>query len=157
MEGSHSAEDAEGALIETVAIVYDALQKANVDVAKVILKTSMAVSGKHAGARALPEEVAERTVRALRTSVPEHAGGVVFLSGGQAPEEATANLNAIARLEPHPWPVTFSFSRALQEPVLTTWAGDDDMWDEAQAAFLKRVTLNVAADAGGYSPSMETI
>lgn len=157
MDGSHSAEAAEGALIETIAIVYDALQSAQVDVSKVILKTSMAVSGKSADNRALPQEVGERTVRALRTSVPDNAGGVVFLSGGQSPEEATANLNAIARLEPHPWPLTFSFSRALQEPVLTTWAGNDELWDEAQAAFLKRLTLNVAADAGGYTKDMENV
>ncbi|MEK7613981.1 MAG: class I fructose-bisphosphate aldolase [Patescibacteria group bacterium] len=157
MEGIHSAEDAEGALIESLAIVYDALKEKNVDITKVILKTSMAVSGKSADMRAASHEVAERTVRALRTTVPENAGGVVFLSGGQTPIEATANLNAIARLEPHPWPITFSFSRALQEPVLSTWAGNQEMWDEAQAAFLKRLTLNVAADAGGYTPNMEML
>lgn len=156
MEGAHSAEDAEGALIETIAIVYDALKTASVDVRGVVLKTSMAVSGKDAATRADPAEVAERTVRALKTAVPEEAGGVVFLSGGQAPDEAARNLNAIARLEPHPWPIAFSFSRALQEPVLATWAGNDDMRDEAQAMLIKRLTLAVAADSGAYTPGMES-
>ena len=155
IDGAHSAEDTEGVLIETIAIVFDQLKAHGAHLPGVILKTSMSVSGKNAENRAGPDEVAERTVRALKTSVPEETGGVVFLSGGQTPEEATANLNAISRLEPHPWPITFSFSRALQEPVLETWKGDDDMRDEAQAEFLSRLSLNVAADAGGYNAGME--
>jgi len=157
MDGSHSAEDAEGSLIESVAIVFDALKKEHIELPGVILKTSMSVSGKDAEHRADAEEVAERTVRALKTAVPIDAGGVVFLSGGQSPEEATANLNAIARREPHPWPVTFSFSRALQEPVLHTWRGNDEKKGEAQAALLYRLSLNVAADAGGYGKGMEAL
>lgn len=157
MEGTHSAEDAEGALIETIAIVYDALRAAGVDHRTVILKTSMAVSGKSAEPRADAAEVALRTVRALTTAVPEGAGGVVFLSGGQSPEEAARNFNAIARQEPHPWPITFSFSRAIQEPVLNTWSGNDEMQDEAQAMLIKRLTLLVRADAGGYTDGMEAL
>lgn len=155
MTGTHSAEAAEGSIIESVAIVFDALKKEGVDLPGVILKTSMAVSGKDAPDRADAEEVAERTVRALTTSTPSECGGVVFLSGGQAPDEATANLNAIARLEPHPWPITFSFSRAIQEPVLDTWRGNDEKKQEAQAALLYRLSLNVAADGGGYGKGME--
>lgn len=155
MTGSHSAEAQEGAIIETVAIVFDALKKENIDLAGVILKTSMAVSGRDAEVQADSEEVAERTIRALTTAVPEECGGVVFLSGGQTPEEATENLNAIARKEPHPWPITFSFGRALQEPALNTWSGNDEKKEEAQAALLYRLSLNVAADAGGYGKGME--
>lgn len=155
MEGAHSAEDAEGAIIETVAIVFDALKAANASVPGLILKTSMAVSGKSAENRAAPAEVGERTVRALKTAVPTDVGGVVFLSGGQSPQESCANLNAIARIEPLPWPITFSFSRALQSESLAAWAGKEENVDEAQAAFLKRVTLAVAADSGGYAESME--
>lgn len=157
MEGVHSAEDAEGALIETIAIVYDALRTAGVDHRTVILKTSMAVSGKSAESRADATEVALRTIRALTTTVPEGAGGVVFLSGGQSPEEAARNFNAIARQEPYPWPITFSFSRAIQEPVLETWSGKDEMQDEAQAMLVKRLTLLVRADAGGYTDGMEAL
>jgi len=155
MEGSHSAEAAEGAIIETVAIVFDALKNADVILPGVILKTSMAVSGKTAENRANAEEVAERTVRALTTAVPADCGGVVFLSGGQTPEEATENLNAIARREPHPWPITFSFARALQEPALNAWRGNDDNREEAQGALLYRLSLNAAADSGGYGSGME--
>lgn len=157
MEGAHSAEDAEGALIETIAIMYDALRTEEVDPATVILKTSMAVSGKSAELRADATEVALRTIRALTTAVPEGAGGVVFLSGGQTPEEAAGNFNALARLEPHPWPITFSFSRAIQEPVLETWSGNDDMRDEAHAMLIKRLTLLVRADSGGYTAGMEAL
>lgn len=156
MGGSHSAEGAEGAIIETVAIVFDALKSASVEIPHVILKTSMAVSGKEAPDRAAATEVGERTVRALKTAVPADVGGIVFLSGGQTPREACANLNAIARVEPLPWPVTFSFSRALQQEAMAEWAGKDENLDEAQALFLKRVTLAVAADAGAYAPGMES-
>ena len=157
MEGAHSAEDAEGALIETLAIVCDALATAKVDLVHTIIKTAMAVSGKDAAVRALPHEVAERTVRALTTAIPAGVGGVVFLSGGQAPEEAALNLNAIARLEPLPWPLAFSFSRALQAPVEALWAGKDENRDEAQALFMRRLQLAALADAGGYATTMEEV
>ena len=155
MDGVHSAEDAEGAIIETVAIVFDALKTGGIDIPGTILKTSMAVSGKDAAERAEPVEVAARTVHALETAVPDTVGGVVFLSGGQTPEEAAANLNAIARIEPLPWDITFSFARALQSPALDEWAGKDENRDEAQSVFLKRLSLAVAADAGGYAKGME--
>lgn len=155
IDGVHSAEDAEGVIIETVATVFDALKTGGVNIPGTILKTSMAVSGKDAAVRADAKEVGERTVRALTTAVPKETGGVVFLSGGQTPQEAAANLNEISRREPHPWDITFSFSRALQEPVLDEWRGLDENLDEAQAVFLKRITLAVAADAGGYSEAME--
>lgn len=155
MDGMHSAGDAEETLVETLSTVVDALHVRDIDLKHVILKTSMAVTGEENAERARPEEVAERTVRALVASVPEEMGGVVFLSGGQTPEEATANLNAIARLEPLPWDITFSFSRALQKPALELWRGIPDNAAEAQSIFLERLSLAVAADAAGYSASAE--
>lgn len=155
MHGSHSAEEAEETMVETLSTVIDALHARDIDLRNVILKTSMAVSGSDAAVRAGPAEVAERTVRALVASLPEELGGVVFLSGGQSPEEATANLNAIARLEPLPWDITFSFSRALQNPALERWAGKSDNIPEAQSLFLERLSLARAADAAGYSASEE--
>lgn len=155
MEGAHSAEDAERTITETVATVIDALHARDIDLSHVILKTAMAVSGSNASVRATASEVADRTVRALTSAVPEEMGGIVFLSGGQSPEEATANLNAIARLEPLPWDITFSFARALQEPVLDRWAGNPENVDEAQSIFLERLSLARAADAAGYSASQE--
>lgn len=155
MDGSHTAAQAEDAMVEVLSVVFDALEAKQVDVRGVILKTSMAVSGKENTERAKPAEVAERTVRALKTAAPETLAGVVFLSGGQTPEEATANLNAIARIEPLPWPVTFSFSRALQAPALQLWKGNPANAAEAQAALIERLSLNIVADAGGYTPGME--
>lgn len=155
MTGTHSAEEAEQCLTETLSAVVDALHARDINLAHVILKTAMAVSGESAPNRAAPAEVAERTVRALVASVPEEMGGVVFLSGGQSPEEATANLNAIARLEPLPWDITFSFARALQAPALERWAGKSENIAEAQSIFLERLSLARAADAAGYSPQEE--
>ncbi len=154
MDGPHTAAQAEDALVETLAIVFDEFAKSTVDLKGVILKTSMAVTGSENPLRAEAKEVAERTVRALKTSVPENLAGVVFLSGGQSPEEATANLNAMARLEPLPWPLSFSFARALQGPALAAWKGADENIPEAQAALLKRLSLTVAADVAGYTAEM---
>ena len=155
MEGEHTAGAMEDTLVAVLAVAFDALKKKSVDLSGVILKTSMAVSGKSAENCAAPTEVAERTTRVLQASVPENLGGIVFLSGGQSPEEATANLNAIAHHEPLPWPLTFSFSRALQGPVLPAWAGKDENISAAQAIFLKRVSLAAAADVGSYTPEMD--
>lgn len=155
MDGPHTAAQAEDALIEVLSVVFDALEAKDIDLKGVILKTSMAVTGKDNPLRAEPSEVAERTVRALKASTPERLAGVVFLSGGQSPEEATANLNAIARIEPLPWPVTFSFARALQGPALDLWKGNADNIAAAQAALLERVSLNIVADAAGYTKQME--
>lgn len=155
MDGAHSAAEAEETMVETLSTVVDALGVRDIALKHVILKTSMAVSGSEAGVRALPSEVAERTVRALVAAVPEDIGGVVFLSGGQTPEEATANLNAIARLEPLPWDITFSFSRALQAPAMERWAGKSENIPEAQSIFLERLSLARAADAAGYSATEE--
>lgn len=155
MDGGHSALQAEETIAETLSTVVDALHARDIDLKNVIIKTAMAVSGKQCVERALPAEVAERTVRALTASVPEEMGGVVFLSGGQTPEGATANLNAIARLEPLPWDITFSFARALQGPAMERWAGNPDNVGEAQSIFLERLSLARAADAAGYSASEE--
>ena len=155
MTGAHTAADAEETLSEVLSVVIDALGARDIDLHNVIIKTAMAVSGEDAPTRAEPGEVAERTVRALTAALPEEVGGVVFLSGGQSPEEAAANLNAIARLEPLPWDITFSFARALQNPAMEAWKGNADNVADAQSIFLERLTLAVAADAGGYSKSQE--
>ncbi len=155
IDGSHTASEAEDALKATLETVFDAMEARSIDLKGVILKTSMAVTGKDNVMKAEPKEVAERTMRALTTSVPKAIGGIVFLSGGQSPEEATANLNEIARLEPAPWPLTFSFARALQEPALASWKGSPDNVASAQAAFSERLHLVCLAQSGGYSREME--
>ena len=101
-------------------------------------------------------EVAERTVRCLRRTVPAAVPGIVFLSGGQSDQVATAHLNAMNLVAgPRPWKLSFSYSRALQEPALKTWNGDAANGDAAKAALLHRARLNSAASRGGYESSME--
>jgi fructose-bisphosphate aldolase class I len=114
----------------------------------------MALPGKESGTELDPSAIARETVRALKAAVPKDVGGVVFLSGGQTPKQATENLNAIAHATV-PWPVTFSYSRALEEPVLEAWQGNDANVEEAQKTFLHRLSLNVAARQATYRKEME--
>jgi fructose-bisphosphate aldolase class I len=101
------------------------------------------------------ETIAGMTVDVLRRSVPAAVPGIVFLSGGQSDEQATARLDAINRRGPQPWELSFSFGRALQAPVLRAWAGDDANRAAAQAALVHRAALNGAARYGSYRPEME--
>lgn len=153
--GTHTAAQAEDSLLEGLSLLLDSLKAESVDPRNVIIGVSMGISGSENPVRADANEVAERTVRAATTAVPQDVGGVVFLSDAQSPEEAVANLNAIARLEPLPWPVAFCFARALQDPVLAIWKGNTEMVPEAQAAFAERLSLLSRADAGGYSGVLE--
>jgi fructose-bisphosphate aldolase class I len=120
-----------------------------------VLKPNMVLPGTEAPDRASPGEVAAATVAVLRRAVPAAVPGIAFLSGGLSAEDATANLDALNRLEPQPWQLSFSFGRALQAPVLRTWAGDDARHAEAQAALLHRAALNSEARHGRYRPDLE--
>ena len=147
-EGKHSRKRAREVLIETLGTVFSVLDEHAVDRASVILKTAMALSGKESGKKDTPEEVAEDTLAALRASVPSQIAGIVFLSGGQTPDQATENLAAISRRakeEPAPWPLTFSYARALQEEALEIWKGDAANVPAARAAFLARLEKVSAA------------
>ena len=117
----------------------------------------MVLSGKDCLQQADAKQVAAATVRTFQNSVPQEVAGIVFLSGGQSPQQATENLNEIVKLvrQPADWPLTFSFSRALQEPVLQIWRGDSAKIKAAQQAFLKRLKLNAAALSGTYAKDME--
>src|SRR5207245_7489488 len=101
------------------------------------------------------DEVAAATVRCLRETVPVAVPGIVFLSGGQSDEVATAHLDAMNRLGPHPWELSFSYGRALQAPALKAWKGEATNVPAGQAAFLHRARLNGAARHGRYTPDME--
>jgi fructose-bisphosphate aldolase, class I len=107
------------------------------------------------GVSADPDEVAEATLGALN-GLPATVAGVAFLSGGQQPELATANLAALQRL-PHIWPLTFSFGRALVDPALAAWHGDPAHRDAGQRALAHRVAMNVAAVEGRYTPELEEL
>jgi fructose-bisphosphate aldolase class I len=120
----------------------DALRDQGVDLSGVILKTSMVLSGSETNKTDTPEEVAEDTVAVLMKTVPTDLAGIVFLSGGQGDDQATNNLRAIsieARAQKAPWPLSFSFARALQDEALTIWGGDENNQDKARAVFMARL------------------
>ena len=119
-------------------------------------KPSRVVPDKEHAQNATPAEVAAQTIRVLRRTVPAAVPGIVFLSGGQTPEEATSNLDAINRVGPQPWQLSFSYGRALQEPALQAWKGQATHMRNAQNALLKRARLNGAAREGKYTTAMET-
>jgi fructose-bisphosphate aldolase, class I len=155
LDGDHSAERSEEVHEATLRAVYAALAAYNVQVEYLILKTSMVVTGKENPRQAGVDEVAERTVRVLKRTVPAAQPGVVFLSGGQSDEAATAHLSAMAAMKNLPWPLTFSYSRALQNPALSTWRGQAGNIGAAQKAFYHRAHMNSLACQGKWRPELE--
>lgn len=161
LDGTHTRERSQEVLTQTLKIVFEEVEKAEVSPKGLILKSSMALPGKEssrqssgqAGKTATPEEVAQATLSAFIEAVPKSVAGIVFLSGGQTPLEATVRLNAIAT-KAHtlkaPWPLTFSYSRALQAPVIAEWKGQDASVTSAQAIFKKRVEETVLASEGKF-------
>ena len=120
-----------------------------------VLKPNMAVPGKKSGKRAAVAEVAEKTVRVLKACVPAAVPGIAFLSGGQSDEEATAHLNAINKLGPLPWHVTFSYGRALQAAPQKAWSGKAENVAAAQRAFGHRAAMNGLAALGQWQADLE--
>lgn len=141
-DGNHSRLRAREVITAAITAVIQACRDHAVDMTGIILKTSMALSGKDTGKRDTPEEVAIDTLDALLASVPREVPGIVFLSGGQDTEQATENLRAIsarAKDQGVPWNLTFSYARALQDEALHAWGGKDEHIEEAQAVFLARL------------------
>jgi fructose-bisphosphate aldolase, class I len=155
LDGSHSVERSEEVHEATLRATYAALADYHVSVEHLILKTSMVVSGKDNARQAGVDEVAERTVRVLKRTVPATQPGIVFLSGGQSDEAATAHLNAMAAMPNLPWPLTFSYSRALQNPALKTWRGQSANVAAAQKAFHHRAQMNALAAQGKWKSELE--
>ncbi|MGI9302203.1 MAG: class I fructose-bisphosphate aldolase [Gammaproteobacteria bacterium] len=155
MDGEHSI-DRCAVVTETVQhAVFHALHRHGVSFEHMLLKPNMVMPGAK-GWKADPETVAEHTLKVLRRTVPSVVPSINFLSGGQSPEEATANLNAMNELSGQaPWELSFSYGRALQEPALKAWRGNKENIEFAQRALYERAKLNGAARIGGYSPSME--
>ena len=122
-----------------------------------VLKPNMVIAGKKSAKKASPEEVAEKTVKCLKDCVPAAVAGIAFLSGGQSDEEATIHLNLINQLGPHPWPVTFSYGRALQHLPQKTWAGKAENVPAAQRAFSHRSRMNGLAAQGAWKPELEKV
>ena len=155
LDGSHSIERCEEVTEATLRATYAALAAHHVSFEHVILKSSMVVSGKECARQAGVEEVAERTLRVLKRTVPASQPGVVFLSGGQSDISATAHLNAMNAIGGNPWPLTFSYSRALQNPALKAWAGKAANTAAAQHAFHHRAHMNGLAAQGKWKPELE--
>jgi fructose-bisphosphate aldolase class I len=155
LDGEHTIERCEEVTEATLRATYAACAAHNVAVEDLILKTSMVVSGKDAARQAGVDEVAERTIRVLKRCVPAAQPGIVFLSGGQSDEAATAHLNAMAATKGLPWPLTFSYSRALQNPALKTWRGQGANVAGAQKAFLHRAHMNSLAASGQWKAELE--
>lgn len=142
LEGNHSRMRAKAVIQETMRVLFETLHEQCADFGGLIVKTSMAVSGSTSGRTDTPEEVAHDTLEALMATIPADVAGVVFLSGGQTPDQATANLLAIssrAKQVGAPWPLTFSYARALQEEALEVWGGKPEHIDAARQAFLTRL------------------
>ncbi len=157
MSGNHTIESCEAVTTDTLGSVFSALQAHRVHLEGVLLKASMVLPGDKCPDQRSVEEVAEATVRCLRRTVPGAIPGVVFLSGGQSPELATAHLNGMNKLGTNSWKLSFSYGRALQEPALKAWAGQDGNATVAQGLLCHRAKCNSAATYGRFSESEEAV
>ena len=155
MDGTHTLEQSARATGRVLQAVYTELHDQRVDFRGTLLKPNMVLSGYEASSRAGVDEVADASLDVLYRHVPAAVPGIVFLSGGQTDEDATAHLNAMNKRGPHPWQLSFSYGRALQAPALKAWAGKPENVDAAQRAFYHRAKLNSAARTGVYAPEME--
>jgi fructose-bisphosphate aldolase class I len=138
--------------------VFQALLEQGVVLERMLLKPNMVIAGTKCARQASMEEVATATLRCLRRYVPAAVPGVVFLSGGQSADHATAHLNSINRQRASkPWRITFSYGRALQDPALEAWAGRNENLKVAEDAVYHRASLNGAASLGKFTDEMESV
>lgn len=150
LNGNHTTTRCAEITEKTLKRLFEILLKEGVDLTKVILKINMVLPGKDSGIIAQPLEVAGATLRTFNLSVPKEVPGIVFLSGGQTPDQATNNLNEIVKTKgDSPWDISFSYGRALQEEAIKVWAGKDENILSAQETFLKRAKLVSKARMGG--------
>jgi fructose-bisphosphate aldolase, class I len=155
MDGDHTIEDSRKTTGRVLQAVYTELHDQRLDLYGTLLKPNMVLSGYEAADRAGVDEVAGATLDVLGRHVPAAVPGIVFLSGGQTDEDATAHLNAMNARGPHPWQLSFSYGRALQAPALKAWVGKDENVEAAQRAYYHRAKMNGAARTGMYAPEME--
>lgn len=149
MDGTHSAQQCAAVTSAVLLSLFGELRDYEVQLDAVVLKPNMILPGSGSGETTTAGEVASRTVDAFSEIVPGEVAGIAFLSGGQGADAATANLAAMQRLEA-PWPLTFSFGRALVDPALAAWRGDPRRAGEGQRALANRVACNLAALRGAY-------
>jgi fructose-bisphosphate aldolase class I len=155
MEGDHTIQRSKVVTLAVLESLYRALDDQRIFLPGTLLKPNMVLSGYDAPVQASVEEVADETIDTFRWTVPAAVPGIVFLSGGQSDEDATAHLNAMNQRGPHPWQLSFSYGRALQAAAQQAWRGDPANRDAAQHAFAHRARLNSLARSGEYTPSME--
>ena len=155
MDWSHSVERCQEVTNQTLLVLFEMLDKKNVNIKGTLLKPNMVVSGTENNYQAPIEEVAEKTLQCLKSSVPDELPGIVFLSGGQSDLDATAHLDAMNKIGGFKWKLSFSYGRALQQAALKTWAGKDDNLEAAQKAFSHRAVMNMKAAQGQWDKSLE--
>jgi len=156
IDGDHTIERSHEVNDAVLHAVFNALHRHKVVLEGIVLKPSMVLPGNKNPSRATPEQVAKATLEVLCRNVPASVPTINFLSGGQSPEDATANLNAMNVMYPKaPWVLSFSYARALQDPAMRTWAGRKDNVSAAQRAFYQRLKMNSLARAGKWSPEIE--
>jgi fructose-bisphosphate aldolase class I len=157
MDGDHTIERCEEITEWTLKAVYEALYLNRITLEASVLKPSMVIAGKDCARQASVQEVAERTVKVLKRCVPAAVAGIAFLSGGQGDEQATQNLNAMNALfhGQLPWPLTFSYGRALQASPLKAWKGAAENVALAQSLLAHRARMNGLATTGDYKPELE--
>jgi fructose-bisphosphate aldolase class I len=155
LEGNHSIETCYEVTTKTLKTLFAQLAEQGVALEGTILKTSMVLSGKQADEQADTQKITEMTVKCLTENVPANLAGVVFLSGGQSAEESTVRLDAMNKLGGMPWPLSFSYGRAIQGPALKMWAQNQEAVLEAQEVLVHRAKMNGLAAQGKYDPNLE--
>jgi fructose-bisphosphate aldolase, class I len=156
MDGEHTIEESYRVTSRTLQAVFTELFDQRVEREGMLLKPNMVLPGYESSEQVDDDTIAEMTIKCLENTVPAAVPGIVFLSGGQSDEDATARLNAMNARGPHPWELSFSYGRALQAPALKAWRGDEANVEEAQKAFYRRAKFNSAARSGSYAPEWET-
>jgi len=156
IDGDHSIDRSAEVSEAVLQAVFAALHRHRVVIEHMLLKPSMVIPGADNDYHAPPDEIAERTLRSFRRTVPAAVPCINFLSGGQTPVQATENLNALNKGSQQPWELSFSYGRALQEPALHAWNGDNSNAKKTHAALYKRAKLNGVARTGSYFSAMES-
>jgi fructose-bisphosphate aldolase class I len=155
MDGGHDIGACYEATEWVLKQLYMDLYKADVALEGTVLKPNMVIAGKKSAKQASVAEVAEKTLKCLKACVPAAVTGIAFLSGGQSDEQATAHLDAMNKLGPLPWPLTFSYGRALQHAPQMAWKGKAENVAAAQRAFAHRARMNGLATQGQWKPDLE--
>jgi len=156
MDGKHTIDESEKVTFKVLKNVFTELAEHKVNLSQVLLKPNFVHHGKDCLKRASDEEIAQRTLKVLKKTVPPQVPGIVFLSGGDSSIEATKHVDRMNEIGGVPWPIAFSFERALEGPAMIVWGGKDENIETARQVLLDRAKKNSLARSGSYSESMES-